>query len=294
MLHDPAANCQAPSRIRRGALTPRGAVTYVRAARPLPDAGTGRTTSGRRGPVRRRTRCTARPRSVSGAGRSDSPGAVAARSADARLGIGCWRPPGAAGSARSTADRCGPGRRRTERTARPRGISDGPEAYRPAGAAVRRCGRFACAVRRQRIPDRSTRGRRCPAARRTWCTKCPAGATAADNRRSRRRLSRPTARAAYVTSGRRRRAVKTRTRSLAPRPKRSRVGRGSHGAALARLPVRARRILAAPRAQLRRGPLGVALPVGVRIDDLPAVPLGRGIQRGAATTDQAPRGGDAQ
>ena len=60
-------------------------------------------------------------------------------------------------------------------------------------------------------------------------------------------------------------AVQTSARSLAPRPKRRRAGRGCHGAALARLAVRARRILAAPRATLRRGPLGVALPVGVRI-----------------------------
>ena len=136
MFHDPAANCQAPSWIRRGALTPRGAVTYVRAARSPPDAGSARTTSGRPGPVRRRTRRTARPRYVAGAGRSDSPGAAAVRLVDAGPGTGCWRPSGAAGSARSTAGRSGLCRRRTARTARPRGNAHGRRGpCRPHGGA---------------------------------------------------------------------------------------------------------------------------------------------------------------
>ena len=98
--------------------------------------------------------------------------------------------------------------------------------------------------------------------------------------------------AARVTAGRRSRTVDAQPGRLAARPEVGRTGRGCCGAALARLPVGAGRMLAAPRAQLRRGAVVVARPVGVRADDGPAGPLGRGIERGAGSADQVPRGGD--
>ena len=173
----------------RSTITP-GPVPHARApsvglliaCRPAPAAGAQApvvsvpiAAAPRLGPDRRRTRCIARPPSTGLDAPPGTPGAAAARLADARPGNGCWHPPGAADSARSTAGRRGLGPGRTACTARRRDTWRGRGACRPVGGAGRRCGRFACAVRRQRIPDRSTRGRRCPAARRTWCTRCPAG-----------------------------------------------------------------------------------------------------------------------
>ena len=61
-----------------------------------------------------------------------------------------------------------------------------------------------------------------------------------------------------------------------------------------RLAARPGRRLAAPGTQPRRGALRVPLAFVVGIEDLPAVPLRRGIQGGAAGADQAPRGDDGR
>ena len=103
----------------------------------------------------------------------------------------------------------------------------------------------------------------------------------------------PAGLATLVTAGRRSRTVGAQPGRLAPRAEVRRAGRGILGAALARLAVGARRMLPAPRAQLRRGAVVVQRPVSVRIDDGPTGPLGRGIERGAGSADQVVRGGYA-
>ena len=128
----------------------------ARAACPRPDAGSARTASDLRGPARGGTRRTARRRSARGA--------VAARRhtdgpcpADAPDGSGSARPPHGAGSGRSSAGLGGRVRVRTARTA-------------PRHGSVPEPADVACAVHRRRTRDRSTRGRRAPAGRRTVCS----------------------------------------------------------------------------------------------------------------------------
>ena len=153
-----------------------------RSASPVLGSGSGPTVSGPPGPGRCRTRCTAPPRFASGAGLPDSPGAVAARRADARPGTGCSRPLGAAGSGRNTSGRCGPGPGRNWRTAPSRDTGRGRGACRPAGGAGRHCGharrdRAAGQAARCRL-DTASSARRLQGARRTWDTMSQAVAAA--------------------------------------------------------------------------------------------------------------------
>ena len=78
-----------------------------------------------------------------------------------------------------------------------------------------------------------------------------------------------------------------------PRPKSRGAGALPFGAPGALAPARQRRRLAAPRARLAGCPLGVAAPLGGRIEHRPTGPLGRRVKGGTAPGDQAPGVGDA-